>query len=441
MKYIKLIRFEFLDVWNLLIKSREARSSENSKPVWFKHIIFIKVSLFFSFYTFAQPFCVLQPENYDEQSMESIHTFEDNIESKISSIYQQEYPHLKEKTQEVRFFTKNLKKLEEQLFRKYVKRPHRHHRVSQISHSRIYKRKLQFLHFLDQDLQSEEEFNAVARAFFTKKSFTFDVYRESVSNRKQLQDLINEINSEIEPMQRPHFLYPPKVNFSIRNNDIYYGDIQMEGFFTPPKDNLLKIPFINIGFETNENTIIYTCIHLDAYDKSKNAVYIYFLNATKFNVVSLKDIVTNFDLVIRHFLTFYREPEVIIAPVPITEDPAGSIITPVTKVVNAMSFLKPLKVVNSVISRMQVFTVASRLNPTAQLIMDNVDVGIKGIYIYPTGLKIRYAASTLYGLFNFDLITQNQKADFSESMNTLTIEQSDNFIDIQVTEPDQTVEE
>ena len=402
-----------------------------------KHFIFIQISLIFSFYSFAQQFCTLQPENHDEQSIESIHTFEENIENKISLIYKTEYPHLKLKIEEIRKLRKELKKLENTLFKRYIKQVYRGRKYQQLNNAINRKRKEKFIQLLEQNILSEEEFNKVIKGLFTKRHFNFNVYREAVSNRSHLQKRINEINSEIEPMQQPHFLYPPKINFSFRNNYIYYGDVQMEAFFTPPKDNLLKIPFINIGFETDKNTIIYTCIHLDAYDESKNAVYIYFLNATKFDVVDFRDIFTNFNLIIRSILTFHREPEVIIAPAPITEDPAGSIITPITKVVNAISLLQPLKVINNIISKMQVFTIASRLNPTAQLIMDNVDVGIKGLYIHSTGLKIRYAASTLYGLFNFDLITQSQKADFSESMNIFTIEKSDHFVDIQITETDE----
>ena len=388
-------------------------------------LIFIICYPALSFLANAQQLCTLQPEDYNEDSAQSIHAFEDNIENKISLVYQEEYPHLKIKTQEIRRLTKHLKKLEKKLFKQYVKRIHKHHKVPQISHLKMYRKQLSFLHILDQNLQSEEEFNAATKALFTKKSFTFDAYRKAVDERSTLKNLIDKMNDEIEPMQQPHFLYPPHIDFSIRSNDIYYGDIQMEVFFTPPKDDLLKIPFLNTGFETNRNTIIYTCIHLNAHDKSKNAGFIYFLNATKFNILSLTDIITNFDLVVRSLLTFYREPEVIIAPVPITEDPAGKIITPLTKVVNTLSVLQPLKIVNNVISKMQIFTVASRLNPTAQLIMDNVDVGVKGIYIHPEGLKVRYAASTLYGLVNMDLITQNQKADFSGFMNVLTIEEPD----------------
>ena len=386
-----------------------------------RYFILIIFNFIFCITTNAEPFCMLQPEDYDEKSIESIHSFEENIENKISLIYQKEYPHLKSKIEEIRELKKELQGLERTLFKKYVKRPHRSHKYQHMNSAIKQKRKTKFLHFLDGNIQSEEEFNSALKGLFLKKSFNFTLYKEVVARRTDLQHSIDTINNEIEPMQQPHFLYPPKVNFSLRNNDIYYGDIQMEVFFTPPKDNLLKIPFLNIGFETNKNTIIYTCIHLDAYDKSRNVVYIYFLTATKFHIVSLKDILTSFDLVIRNILTFRREPEVIVSPVPLIEDPTGSIITPITKVVNTLSVLQPLKVINSVISKMQVFTLASRLNPTVQIIMDNVDVGIKGIYIHPKGLKVRYAASTLYGLFNLDLITQNQQVDFSEFMNVFTV--------------------
>ena len=390
-----------------------------------RYFILVKFYFIFCITTNAEPFCILQPEDYDEKSIESIHSFEENIENKISLIYQTEYPHLKSKMEEIHKLKKKLQRLEKTLFKKYVKRPHRSHKYQHMNSAIRQKRKIKFLHFLDGNIQSEEEFHSALKDLFLKKNFNFTLYRETVARRTDLQHHINTINNEIEPMQQPHFLYPPKVDFSLRNNDIYYGDIQMEVFFTPPKDNLLKIPFLNIGFETNKNTIIYTCIHLDAYDESRNVVYIYFLTATKFHIVSLKDIVTSFDLIIRSILTFRREPEVIVSPVPLIEDPAGSIITPVTKVMDTLSVLQPLKVINSVISKMQVFTLASRLNPTAQIIMDNVDVGIKGLYIHPRGLKIRYAASTLYGLFNMDLITQNQQANFSEFMNVLTITEPD----------------
>ena len=390
-----------------------------------KYFMLIKFYFIFSIFTNAEPFCILQPKDYDEKSIESIHSFEENIENKISSIYQTEYPYLKNKIEEIRELKKKLQRLEKILFNKYIRQPNRGHKYQHMNNVIRDKRKIRFHHFLDENIQLEEEFNSALKGLFARKSFSFTSYREAVAKRTDLQHLIDTINNEIEPMQQPHFLYPPKLNFSIRDNDIYYGDIQMEVFFTPPKDNLLKIPFLNIGFETNKNTIIYTCIHLDAYDESRNAIYIYFLTATKFNVVSLKDIVTSFDLIIRNILTFYREPEVIVSPVPIIEDPAGSIITPITKVMNTLSVLQPLKVINSVISKMQVFTLASRLNPTVQVIMDNVDVGIKGIYIHPKGLKVRYAASTLYGLFNLDLITQNQQKDFSEFMNVLTITEQD----------------
>ena len=373
----------------------------------------------------AEQLCTLQPEDYSEDSKQSIHAFEDNIEDRISLIYQAEYPHLKAKTKEIRQLKRELRRLERILFRKYVKKSHRHHKFAQVDRSKMYKRKLQFLDFLDQNLQSEEEFNSTEKADFAKNIFTFNRYREAVNERSSLKKLIDKINDEIEPLQQPHFLYTPKINFSMRTNDIYYGDIQMEVFFTPPKNDFLKIPFLNIGFETNRNTVIYTCIYLNAYDPARNAVFIYFLNATKLNILNLMDVVMNFDLIVRNILTYFREPEVIIAPAPITEDPAGSIITPLTKVINTLSILESLQFINNIISKMQIFTVASRLHPTAQLVLDNVDVGIKGLYIHPEGIKVRYAASTLYGLVRMNLITQSQKADFSGFMNVLTIEEEE----------------
>ena len=383
-----------------------------------------KIYIFFIIcpsFLFAGEFCQLQPEEFDD-TRESILVFEENIENKISEIYRVQYPLVIEKVEALETLQKQLTRFENKYSRRYTRSSRRHPRSRAVDHSRRRKRKEIFLQLVDQNIQSETELQDYLKTIKVIRPMPFDVYRDYFNRVNELKEQIAEVNTSLLGIQSFGFLQFPDFGFSLRDSQSY-GNFKMEGLFRMPKDDLLKLPFLKIGFETNPNTVIYTCIHLDEFRPEKNRIYIYFLNTTKLYTINWKDFFMRPNLAIRHLLTFNQEPQAVISPLPF-------VLNPLAATSEALDNLGQFQQLSSHASFSQIMNTAGRfrfldfsasLNPILLAIKNNVQVGVQGFVIQPDKLQIRYAGTTLYGLINFNLAVQNQSADFSSFMNIMTL--------------------
>ncbi len=383
-----------------------------------------KIYIFFIIcpsFLFAGEFCELQPEGFSD-TRESVLAFEENIEDKISEIYRAQYPLVIEKVEALEILQKQLTKLEQKYSRKYTRSSHRHPRSRAVDHSRRRKRKEIFLQLAEQNIHSESELNDYLERVKVIRPMSFNVYRNYSSTVHELKEQIKEVNASLLEIQSFGFLQSPDFGFSLRG-DQSYGHFKMEGLFRIPKDDLLKLPFLKIGFETSPNTIIYSCVHLDELRPDKNRIYIYFLNTTKLYTINWKDFFMRPNLAIRHLLTFNQEPQAVISPLPF-------VLNPLAATSEALDNLGQFQQLSSHASFSQIMNTAGRfnfldfsasLNPILLVIKNNVQIGIQGFMIRPDKLQIRYAGTTLYGLINFNLAVQNQSADFSSFMNIMTL--------------------
>ena len=388
--------------------------------------IFLVFLIGCSFFSKTENFCTLQPPNFDH-SRESIKVFEENIEEQLTEIYQNEYPELSEQLHLQEKAEKAVRDFQNIITRKYVKKSRRHHKNPTIHHAEMRKRKTIFLNLIEQDIQTPDEWNAALQGLRWIRRISFEEYRELFQQVSTLKQAIEDINDRIRPMQAPHFLYVPKIDLAIGGKNIY-GNFQVEAFFQPPRNDLFQLPLLKIGFETNQNTVIYICMHLDSFDPQKNTLYVYFLNTTKLYNLKWTDMFFNFDLFMRNLLTIRQPPLARISPLPFVMNPAGSTLETVQTARNnplIASRLTSLSNVTSIVDKFDFINVTTHLNPLMKMIIDNVDFGIKGLLIKPHKLQIRYAGSALYGLINFNLARHSQKADFSSFMNILTMDTDD----------------
>ena len=384
-----------------------------------KQLIIMSLVILYLPFAKAENFCKLQPEGYDS-SRSSMKEFEKNIQNEMTAIYQEQYPALVKPLQELHHLTKELDRMLIRFSRRYTK-PTRYvaGRTKNIALQRS--KTEHFLNLIASNIQSEEEFQAQLETQWIKPRFTFETYQETLSELEPIKQSIQQLQEIIQPIQQPHFLYTPEINFSIRGNEVYYGDLQLEVFFNLPKDNLFQLPILGIGFETNDNTVIYTCIHLDSFDSSKNVFYIYFLNTTKFYSSNWTDWILNSNLAIRHILTMRSPPKAIIAPLPMVGDPTGKIIKPMKGMFKVFSMAKPLAMVQDMASKLEVLSLTSSVNPAVKMVIDNVNFGIKGLHIHEDGVTMRYAATSFYGLLNINLIQQTYPIDTSPFINIMTL--------------------
>ena len=151
----------------------------------------------------------------------------------------------------------------------------------------------------------------------------FSVYRVYVDTLSELKNKVQEVNTSLLEIQSFGFLQMPDFGFSLKGSR-FYGYFRMEGLFRLPKDDLLKLPFLKIGFETNSNTVIYSCVHLDEFRPDRNRIYIYFLNTTKLYTFHWKDFFIRPNLAFRHLLTFRQDPQAVISPLPFVLNPLSS---------------------------------------------------------------------------------------------------------------------
>ena len=386
----------------------------------------LRVSLFvvflsLPFFSKTESFCTLQPENFDN-SRESIQIFEENIEEKITEIYQNEYPELSEQLHLQNKAEKAVRDFQNIITRKYVQKLRRHHKNPTLSRAKMKKRKTIFLNLIEQDIQNPDEWNTALQDFRWIRTLSFEEYRSLFQQIFKLKQALADINNKIRPMQAPHFLYVPEIDLTLRGENIY-GNLQIEAFFHPPKENLFQLPLLKIGFETNQNTVIYICMHLDNFDLQKNSLYVYFLNTTKLYNLKWTDVFLNFNLFMRNLLTIRQPPRAHISPLPFVLNPTR--LQTLQKARNnplIADQLTSLSKVTNIVDKLDFINVTANLNPIVKIIINNVDFGIKGILIKPHRLQVRYAGSALYNLINFNLAQHSQKADFSSFMNILTMD-------------------
>ena len=373
-------------------------------------------------FLFAGEFCELQPEEFNN-TRQSILVFEENIENKISEIYRVQYPLVVEKLEALKGLEHELRRIENQYSQQYIRSAPRHPRNRAVDYTRKRKRKEIFLQLAEQNIHSESELNDYLAKVKVIRPMPFDVYQYYSSTVNNLKAQIEEVNTSLLEIQSFGFLQPPDFGFSFRG-DQSYGHFKMEGLFRVPKDDLLKLPFLRIGFETTPNTVIYSCVHLDEFRPDKNRIYIYFLNTTKLYTIKWKDFFMRPNLVVRHLLTFNQEPRAVISPLPF-------VLNPLASTSETLDTLGQFQQLSSYASFNQVMSIAGKfnfldfttnINPILTVIKDNIQVGIQGFVIHPDKLQMRYAGTTLYGLINFNLAVQNQSADFSSFMNIMTLD-------------------
>ena len=373
-------------------------------------------------FLFAGEFCELQPDGFDG-SKASILAFEKNIENKISEIYRTQYPLVIQKLTALEELQKKLKDFESQYKHKYVKVAPKHPKSSSVNALRKRKRREAFLHLVEQNISSEAELNEYLKKMKVIRQMPFRAYRAYVDTVNELKNKIQEINTSLLEIQSFGFLQLPDFGFSLEGSKAY-GYLKMEGLFRMPKDDLLKLPFLKIGFETNSNTVIYSCVHLDEFNSERNRIYIYFLNTTKIYNFHWKDFFMRPSLAFQHLLTFRQEPKAVISPLPFVLNPLSST-SGTLNTLNQFQQLNNHPAFNQIMSTVGQFDFLNfslNLHPILKVIKNNVQVGVKGFMIQPDRLQIRYSGTALYGLINFNLAVHNQSADFSSFMNMMTLD-------------------
>ena len=374
------------------------------------------------FFLFAGELCELQPEEFDSTGT-SILAFEENIENKVSEIYRAQYPFVIEKVKILEKMQKKLKKLENEYVLKYARYFHRHPKNRAVDHSRKRQRKQFLFQLVEQNIQSESEFNEYLQNTQVMQRMPFDAYKDYSNRISELKEQIAEINASLLEIQSFGFLQSPDFGFSLRDRRSY-GRFKMEGLFRMPKDDLLKLPFLKIGFETSPHTVIYSCIHLDEFNPEKNRIYIYFLKTTKLYTITWKDFFLRPNLAVKHLLTLNQEPQAIISPLPVVFNPLASVSGALNHLgrVQQLGSSTSFNQLMSTVDKFNVLDFSANLNPILSVIKNNVQVGIQGFVIQPDKLQIRYGGTILYDFINFNLAVQNQRADFSSFMNIMTLD-------------------
>ena len=380
----------------------------------------ILLTLISSFFMRAEEFCQLQPQMFDGNK-DSLKEFETNIEEALTEIYQKEYPRVAQESKDLDVSVRELNRVSRAFFNKYVERGGLRHQTKEDG-SKVTRREF-FSSVMDEGIHTEDEWNRVLEELSFVEKISFEEFQKDRVELNQLKDRVQILEDQISPMQAPYFLYPPQLSYSFRGGQISYGDLRVEAFFQPPKEDLFKLPFLNIGFGTDSNTVIYMCLHFDSFDAQKNRLYIYFLNTTKFFVLDWKDFFTDFNLMVRSLVHLRKPPEAQILPLPFEVSPVSDEISGFLKTTNSfVNQVNTLQNVTSVMNRLEFLDLTTQLNPVLAIVLNNVSFGIKGLVVHPERLQLHYAGSSLYGLINFNLGQFSQRTQFSSFMNVLTWE-------------------
>ena len=374
----------------------------------------------------AEEICTLQPQDSADEK-EFIDTFEKNIEEKMSEIYQNVYFDLFNLVKQVELLKEELKDFEQMMIKKSLKPLHRHPKNPSLYKKKVRQREALFLNLIAKEVYTKDQWQALLKTASFVHPLPFEVYQEYHVRQKTLKLSIEDTNKKIHPMKAVHFLYPPKWDYSLRGGGISYGNLQLEAFMRPPLNNLFKLPYLNIGFETNTNTVIYVCAHLSAFDPSENVFYFYFLNMTKLHQAEWRKLLFSPKEAVRALVNMRRPPQAIITPLPFVLNPLSSAFDSIGILGNAAERL-PLadslstssEQLTRTFSRFNVLDFTANLNPIAKIALDQVDFGVKALEIRPEKLSISYSASALYGLITIDIAKQGQKGDFSSVMNVMT---------------------
>ena len=366
---------------------------------------------------YAGEFCTLQPEPL-ESEREWIKNFEKNIEKSMSQIYKNNYPQLSEKIRELQQLNQEFRNFETDTANRYIRKPRKHHRASFIYHREMRNRRKEFLKLLDQDFNSAEGWGKVLKQNPVFREVSFEEYQNYRSKIHQFKKKIQELEELVLPIRSPHFLYPPEFDYSIRGGETY-GNLKMEVFFRSPKDNLFMLPFLNIGFEMDKNTVIYACLHLDSFDDSKNKLYLYFLSTNKIDLFHWKNIFLDQEKLIQAVLNWKKPPQASITPLHFVLNPTASAVKTIQTMSSRLPFLSKMTQFMDQFQFLNL-TWATNLHPALNFLWDNFNFGIKGVLIKPHQLQLRYSAKIAWGLIHFNLAKNNTKADFSSYMNVLT---------------------
>ena len=373
-----------------------------------------------SFSAIGKEFCSLHPKDQSLNSRQWVQTFEQNIENKMSEIYQNTYPELIALLKKLETVVEDLKTFEAYIFESHTNRVRRHHKNRSIKRVQENLRKTKILDLIEKDISNPEELEKELKEHSFIRPFSFEEYRRQAERIFEFKNTIEELNEKIRPMKAVHLLYPPEFDYSIRPSGIEYGNLKMEGFLSPPRNNLFRLPFLNIGFETNQNTVIYTCIHFDSFAPEKNFFYVYFLNATKLHSYNWRSLIFSPGEMVR-FLVFARKPpEARITPLPFVFNPLASSLSALNTVNERLPELSASSRLSETVGQFNFLDWTANLNPAVKVVLDQFRFGVKGILIQPHRLKISYSASVFYGLAVIDIAEQSHRADFSSFMNVFT---------------------
>ena len=345
--------------------------------------------------------CQLMPNDFDG-SRKSIEDFENNIEERMTAIYQKQRPGLRSLLRKAADIESEIVSAELDLIRKFFP-TYKNYRTQPGKRSR----QMQLIRREIRKLAAKEDFSQSDIDYLNSEldfrlALTADFIYEYRSKLFEMKQALRMLEEKIDDLNAPHFIDKPKVDLKIRAGGYTYGDVQFEAFFKPPEKDMLKLPFIKAGFSMDDTTLVYACINFDAKRADKSAIYIYFLNTTKFIAVRWYDYITNYDLTIREMLTFWQEPKAKIHPLKLT---TASVFGPVEFLTSNFAIFKPLEFVNTFLQSINF--VGASMTPVQSFVFDNVGIGISSVHIQPTNIKLKYAVSTLFDLIQFDLIDQN----------------------------------
>lgn len=363
------------------------------------------------------PICRLHPEGFDRRDATKVEAFEKNIEAQMSSYYERDFPELQKSARLAYKLEGELVELRREMERKLFFSKRSARGSSQRSQRKQRLEQQKFREFLATD---DLSYSALSR-FFAKDAWPIAEleWQDFTDKRTQLKTEIERLNQWIKEVSSPHFLSYPKVegHYFQQNGEKarHFSSVQMELFVKPPSEKLFTIPVLGIGFETDANTILYACIHLNAFRPQDNAVYIYFLNTSKLTKVKWTDYFMNWNLALRDFLSLDSSPRAYIAPAPFTFSIAESAGGVVNQMFEQLPFLAPFDTINQVLQKIGVgFETLSFVEKT---LLGAVGVGPQGIYIDENGFLLRWGVSTLFGLWSEELAKMRIKKDLSVFMN------------------------
>lgn len=361
--------------------------------------------------------CNLQPDDYDG-SKESIKQFEENIEKRMTTAYRKEHPQIIKMIQEIAVVKDQLVELDQEYL--YPILPSVFHAGKPTSYKRIQRNRVK--KSLRAILESDKIDTTVVESFNKenqlKEDLSMDVVVEYQKQFKALKKQLKALNAELARLLSFHITEFPTINAEVRGNNVLFGKLNFEAFIRPPKDKMLSVPLIKAGFKTDITTIIYACLNLDPEDSRKNQVHLYFLNTTKFYGAHLTDYLFNWNLGVRELLTWGSLPKANINAVAIEFDPIGGIMSPLNSASEYLAFLKPFEFLGGFIKKLG-YTAATA-NPIQEFVLNNVGFGIKAIHLNQDTMRVDYAGSTMFDLWQFNLFTQEIDVDLSPFLNIMT---------------------